>query len=172
MYSIQIIDNIKKRNEQILSLVDAETARKFRLLFKDTLAGGLLLLYYSGYRDLKEQQKLYNNYLQGIGGKAASPGNSWHNYKRAIDLVPITDTGATDFDTLYYPYINVLAKRQGLTWGGVGDSPHFVDKRGETIEQLRSKPPQIIATKKRGRNIAIVVISLLALFAGYKIAKL
>ena len=61
MYSERIIDIIKLRNKKILSSVDYGTARKFRKLFKKALENDILLLYYSGYRDLAEQQRMYND---------------------------------------------------------------------------------------------------------------
>lgn len=173
MYSIQLIDNIKRRNQLILDTLDTIASKKFYNLFEEALRRGVLLLYYSGHRDLIEQQKKYNDYLEGTGGKAAPPGYSWHQYKRAVDAVPITDTGAADWDSPYYPYINVIAKKLGLSWGGVGDSPHFVDKRGQTIQEMLKQLPAIEAEKKR-RFPIIIAIGLLALLGigiGYKILK-
>ncbi len=171
MYSIQIIDNIKRRNKLILATLDTISSKKFSDLFTEALKRGVLLLYYSGYRDIAEQQEKYNEYLQGIGGKAAPPGYSWHQYKRAVDAVPITDTGAADWDSIYYPYINVMAKKQGLSWGGVGDSPHFVDKRGQTIQDMIEQLPIIEAKKKRIIPIVITISLLTLLVLGYRTFK-
>lgn len=173
MYSIQLIDNIKRRNQLVLDQLDATTSKKFSDLYADALNMGILLLYYSGYRNLEQQNELYQKYLRGEGGLAAKPGYSWHNYGRAVDAVPITDTGAADWDSPLYPSVNILAKRQGLSWGGVGDSPHFVDKREETIEQLR-KHQDVVMTKEKRQIPFIIGISMLALLAigiGYKILK-
>ncbi len=170
MYSTQIIENIKRRNQLILDKLDALTSDKFSALYADALKMGILLLFYSGHRDYWEQKKKYDDWIAGIGGKAAPPGYSWHEYKRAVDLVPIKDTGAADWDSLLYPSINILAKRYQLSWGGPRDSPHFVDKRGETLQQLRTQP-EMIVTKRKRRNSIIITISLLALVVGYKIFK-
>lgn len=170
MYSIQVIDNIKKRNQGILDRLDIVTSKKFSNLYADALNMGILLLYFSGYRNNDQQNILYQKYLRGEGGIAAKPGYSWHNYGRAVDLVPVKESGENAWNSELYPAINILAKRYGLKWMGWTDSPHFTDSRGETIEQLRIQPPMIITKKKRG-IVAIVGISLLALFIGSKILK-
>lgn len=166
MYSIQLISNIKRRNEEILGRLDAKTSRKFSDLYVAALNIGILLLFFSGYRGLDKQNELYQKYLRGEGGIAAKPGYSWHNYGRAVDIVPVKESGENAWGSELYPAVNVLAKRYGLKWMGWKDPPHFTDSRGETIEQLRIQPPTII-TKNKKRIPMIVGISLLALLAGY-----
>jgi len=175
MYSSQIIDNIKRRNQLILDRLDATTSNKFSALYADALKMDILLLFFSGYRDLEKQNELYQRYLRGEGGIAAKPGYSWHNYGRAVDLVPVWKTGVNDWDSDLYPAIDILAKRYGLKWMGWKDAPHFTDSRGETIAQLREqlkKQPTILTTKKRIVIPVIIGISLLALAGiAYKIFK-
>jgi len=174
MYSIQIIDNIKRRNELILDQLDAVTSGKFSKLYADALNMGILLLYYSGYRGLEQQNELYQKYLSGEGVLAAKPGYSWHNYGRAVDLVPIKEDGSADWNSQLYPSINILAKRYALKWMGWKDSPHFTDSRGETIEQLRKQPSVMIEPEKKRRIPIVITISLLALLIigiGYKMLK-
>ncbi|MCH7850943.1 MAG: M15 family metallopeptidase [Nanoarchaeota archaeon] len=170
MYNIQIIENIKRRNKLILDKLDAVTSTKFSNLYTDALNMGILLLYFSGYRDLEKQNQLYQKYLRGEGGIAAKPGYSWHNYGRAVDLVPVKESGENDWNSKFYPAIDILAKRYGLKWMGWQDSPHFTDSRGETIEQLIKNPPIIITKTKRLIPI-IIGISLLALFVGFEMYK-
>lgn len=166
MYSIQIIDNIKKRNQGILDGLDATTSKKFSKLYADALNMGILLLYYSGYRGLEKQNELYQKYLRGEGGIAAKPGYSWHNYGRAVDLVPIKESGEYDWNSGLYPAVNILAKRSDMKWMGWDDSPHFTDSRGNTIGQML-KQPEVITTKKKRRIPVFIGISLLALLAVY-----
>jgi len=171
VHSIQIIDNIKRRNRLILDGLDPETATKLLGLFREALKRHILLLYYSGYRDLNEQNELYQKYLRGEGGKAAKPGYSWHNYRRAVDAVPIIETGEADWESEKYPLVATLGNLYGLKWGGWGDSPHFSDKRGETLEQLRQQS-LIVETKKKWVIPVIIAISSLALLGiGYKLLK-
>lgn len=171
MHSIQVIDNIKRRNQLILEGLDPETAKKFSGLFTEALKRDVLLLYYSGYRNLRYQNNLYQKYLRGEGGKAAKPGWSWHNYKRAVDVVPITETGATDWESEKYYTVDALGKVYGLKWGGWGDSPHFSDKRGETLEQLRQQSLVVESEKKWAIPIIITISSLVLLGIGYKLFK-
>jgi len=177
MYSIQIIDNIKRRNQLILDELDATTSEKLSNLYADALNMNILLLYFSGYRGLKQQDELYQKYLRGEGGIAAKPGYSWHNYGRAVDLVPVNENGAAEWNSAIYPSINILAKRYGLKWMGWKDAPHFTDSRGETIEQLREqlrKQPPTVTTKKKRRITVIIGIGLLTLLGigiGYKMLK-
>jgi len=149
MYSSQIIDNISRRNKLILDNLDPTTSEKFYDLSIDALKMGILLLYFSGYRDMEQQNKLYQKYLRGEGVLAARPGYSWHNYGRAVDLVPIKENGEADWNSKLYPSINILAKRYGLKWIGWNDPPHFTDSQGETIEQLIEQPPTVTTKKKR-----------------------
>ena len=50
----------------------------------------------SGYRNYAQQQELYNKYKAGKGGKAASPGGSWHNYGVAVDVTIYRPDGSWD----------------------------------------------------------------------------
>ena len=43
-----------------------------------------------------QQQELYNKYKAGKGGKAASPGGSWHNYGVAVDVTIYRPDGSWD----------------------------------------------------------------------------
>ena len=171
MYSEQLIDDIKAKNKKILDGLDYKTARKFYNLYKDSLSNGILLLFFSGYRDLNQQNILYQKYLQGTGNLAARPGYSWHNYGRAVDLVPVKENGYADKESPLYYTVNALAEKYGLKWLGAKDSPHFTDSQGETIQQVRLKG-RAVQTRKKRRNISIAVISFLALLAIPRIAKL
>lgn len=171
MHSIQLISNIKRRNEQILDRLDIKTAAKFSDLYTAALNMDILLLYFSGYRGLDKQNELYQKYLRGEGVLAAKPGYSWHNYGRAVDLVPVKETGENAWESQLYPAINVLAQRYGLKWMGWQDSPHFTDSQGQTIRQVREQSKMLI-TKKKRKNFTIIGISFLALLAGYAGYKL
>lgn len=171
MYSIQLIDNIKRRNKGILDRLNDKTAIKFSILHREALKRGILLLYFSGYRDLDKQNELYQRYLRGEGGIAAKPGYSWHNYGRAVDLVPVKENGENDWNSPLYTTINTLGNLLGLKWMGWKDAPHFTDSQGETLEQVRKKG-EVITTRKKISIIYIIGISLLALFIGSKILKI
>lgn len=75
---------------------------------------------------------------------------SWHLVGQALDFVPITSTGGTDYNAYYRPDIQkaiVEAKRLGFEWGGDWkggwDKPHLeyqykgygTDKKSEVREE-------------------------------------
>ena len=69
----------------------------------------------STYRSLAEQQRLYSNYRAGRARyPAARPGQSWHNYGLAIDMVA---------DRL--PELGRIWQAAGGGWGGARDPVHF-----------------------------------------------
>lgn len=65
----------------------------------------------------------------------AKPGESFHNYGLAYDLVPLKPNGAADWDVksataaARWNEIGALGKSLGLRWGGdfhsIKDRPHF-----------------------------------------------
>lgn len=60
----------------------------------------------------------------------AAPGESYHNYKRALDAVPLDEDGSPTWDTdsLSWGIYGTNVERVGLTWGGdwarFPDLPH------------------------------------------------
>jgi len=91
----------------------------------------------SGYRSMADQQKLYDAYAQGKAQgkpdseltKAAPPGQSFHNYGGALDVMPFRDGKQLSNDEaipLLQRYAPLEAKKYGVTWGGdFGDMDHF-----------------------------------------------
>lgn len=105
---------------------------------------GILLNVHSSYRGLPEQWELRKKWLAGTGGKAAKPGSSWHNFKRAIDVVPVTATGGADWNSPNWNKIGAIANRLGIKWGAsFGDKPHFYDDTGTSLSLLRSQTPDV-----------------------------
>jgi hypothetical protein len=91
----------------------------------------------SGYRSMADQQKLYDAYAQGKAQgkpdseltKAAPPGQSFHNYGGALDVMPFRDGKQLSNDEaipLLQRYAPLEAKKYGVSWGGdFGDMDHF-----------------------------------------------
>jgi len=102
---------------------------------------GIRLLVFSGQRSFEHQAILYQKYLEG-GNIAAPPGNSWHNYGRAIDFVPVDSSGKQIWNTsdATWKQISDIAKKYTLHSGyAFGDPQHVSYRRGTTIEKLKAR---------------------------------
>lgn len=106
---------------------------------------GIDLLVTSTYRDNASQNALY---AQGrtTPGKIvtnAKAGQSWHNYKCAVDVVPIV-AGKPRWDVKdeVWQQVGKLGKAAGLEWAGdwkrFKEYPHFQYTGGLTLAQLQS----------------------------------
>lgn len=98
----------------------------------------------SGYRSFKEQEKLYNNHLQGISHlPAVAPGHSWHNFGLAFDVnaKDIRGNIINSSNTEIFQKIGEAGRRIGLKWGGdfkKKDPVHF-HLAGYDMKELRRK---------------------------------
>ena len=106
---------------------------------------GIDLLVTSTYRDNASQDALY---AQGrtTPGKIvtnAKAGQSWHNYRCAVDVVPIV-AGKPRWDVKdeVWQQVGALGKAAGLEWAGdwkkFKEYPHFQYTGGLTLAQLQS----------------------------------
>ena len=106
---------------------------------------GIDLLVTSTYRDNASQDALY---AQGrtMPGKIvtnAKAGQSWHNYRCAVDVVPIV-AGKPRWDVKdeVWQQVGALGKAAGLEWAGdwkkFKEYPHFQYTGGLTLAQLQS----------------------------------
>jgi peptidoglycan L-alanyl-D-glutamate endopeptidase CwlK len=109
---------------------------------------GIDILVTSTYRDHESQNALYN---QGRGtlGKIvtnARGGFSWHNYRCAIDIVPLRNGkpvwGTKGEDGKLWEKIGVLGEQAGLEWAGrwqrFRELAHFQYTAGLTLADLRA----------------------------------
>ena len=103
---------------------------------------GIYLRITSGFRSLAEQQKLYDQGRTAPGPVVtnARPGESFHNYGLAFDVVEIKG-GAALWDNPRWHEIGQLGKSFGLYWGGDWtswkDKPHFQSHAGTAQEAAR-----------------------------------
>jgi len=82
-----------------------------------------------GLRPLARSQALYDAYKAGTGPQAASPGNSWHNFGAAIDIL-VYKNGVWDSANKFGAYTGI-AQQVLRTYGahnnaGANDCGHFV----------------------------------------------
>jgi peptidoglycan L-alanyl-D-glutamate endopeptidase CwlK len=119
-----------------------ERVDKFIALCKEN---GIDLLVTSTYRDMESQTALYNQGRTAPGKIVtnAHAGESFHNYRCAVDVVPLVN-GKPQWDGSdpVWAKVGELGKQAGLEWAGEWHSfkelAHFQYTGGLTIAQLKS----------------------------------
>ena len=107
-------------------------------------AAGIDLLITSTYRDNESQDALYAQGRTKPGKivTKAKAGQSFHNYKCAVDVVPLINGKPVWDDTMLWSQIGGLGKQVGLEWAGdwkgFQEYPHFQYTGGKTIKQLQA----------------------------------
>ena len=102
------------------------------------------LLITSTYRDIESQNALYDQgrTTEGRIVTNAKGGESFHNYRCAIDIVPLV-CGKPDWDGSHpiWQQIGELGEKAGLEWAGRWKSfkemAHFQYTNGLTLAQLK-----------------------------------
>jgi peptidoglycan L-alanyl-D-glutamate endopeptidase CwlK len=102
------------------------------------------LLVTSTYRDFESQAALYSQGRTSPGKIVtnAGPGDSYHNWRCAIDVVPLVN-GKADWDGSHpvWAEIGRLGKEAGLEWAGewvhFKELAHFQYSGGLTIAKLK-----------------------------------
>ena len=108
-------------------------------------AQGIDLLVTSTYRDNASQDALYAQGRTKPGKIVtnAKAGQSWHNYRCAVDVVPIV-AGKPRWDVKdeVWQKVGALGKAAGLEWAGdwkrFKEYPHFQYTGGLTLAQLQT----------------------------------
>jgi peptidoglycan L-alanyl-D-glutamate endopeptidase CwlK len=119
-----------------------ERVDKFISLCKEN---GIDLLVTSTYRDMESQTALYNQGRTTPGKVVtnAKAGDSYHNYRCAVDVVPLVN-GKPEWDGSdpIWAKVGQLGKEAGLEWAGEWHSfkelAHFQYTGGLTIAQLKT----------------------------------
>lgn len=108
---------------------------RVRAWLADCEAAGLVIYIYEGFRTCKRQAELYalGRTVKGTKVTNAGPGQSMHQYKLAIDFVPLVPhpkavgmwNADWDNEKLYAQAQKLAAKRQlrALSW----ETPHLED---------------------------------------------
>lgn len=106
---------------------------------------GIDLLVTSTYRDNYSQEELYAQGRTRPGKVVtnAKPGESWHNYRCAIDVVPLVN-GKPNWDGSdpIWETIGELGEKAGLEWAGrwrtFKELAHFQYTGGLTLADLKA----------------------------------
>lgn len=123
-----------------------ERAERLIALAKEA---GIDLLVTCTYRDFEAQTRLYAQ-GRGLPGQIvtwARAGDSWHNWQRAFDVVPIRNGkpvwSTRGEDGKVWAKVGELGQSLGLEWGGSWerhpDYPHFQDRMGRTLYGLKKE---------------------------------
>lgn len=101
------------------------------------------------YRSAARQQELFNQgrTTKGYRVTNAKPGFSWHQFRCAIDVVPMRGKvavwGTTGEDLKLWERVAAHGRAAGLEWGGdwkgFKDFPHFQHTEGLSLAELRAK---------------------------------
>jgi peptidoglycan L-alanyl-D-glutamate endopeptidase CwlK len=118
-----------------------ERVERFLSLCKDN---DIDLLVTSTYRDNESQQALYEQGRTTAGKVVtnAKAGDSWHNWRCAVDVVPMVN-GKPNWDGLHpvWDKIGTLGEQAGLEWAGrwrtFKELAHFQYTGGLTLTDLK-----------------------------------
>ena len=106
-------------------------------------AKGIDLLVTSTYRDNESQDALYAQGRTTPGNivTRAKAGQSWHNWRCALDVVPLVNGKAIWDDPALWKQVGEIGKSCGLEWAGdwvtFKEFPHFQYTGGMTLAQLQ-----------------------------------
>lgn len=110
---------------------------------------GIDLLVTATYRDFEAQDRLYaqGRILAGQIVTWAKAGDSWHNWRRAFDVVPLKNGkpvwSTRGLDRDIWLTVGKIGEACGLEWGGSWDRhpdyPHFQDKMGRSLYSLKKE---------------------------------
>ena len=106
-------------------------------------AKGIDLLVTSTYRDNESQDALYAQGRTTPGNivTRAKAGQSWHNWRCALDVVPLVNGKAIWDDQALWKQVGEIGKSCGLEWAGdwvtFKEFPHFQYTGGMTLAQLQ-----------------------------------
>lgn len=107
-------------------------------------AKGIDLLVTSTYRDDESQNALYAQGRTAPGNVVtrAKAGQSWHNWRCALDVVPLVNGKAIWDDQAMWVKVGEIGKSCGLEWAGdwktFKEYPHFQYTGGLTLAQLNA----------------------------------
>jgi peptidoglycan L-alanyl-D-glutamate endopeptidase CwlK len=137
---------INSRNLTDLHPVVREKAQAF---IEKARLQSIDLLVTSTYRDNESQAVLYaqGRTKPGLIVTNAKPGQSWHNWRCAFDVVPLRNGkpvwGTTGVDGDLWRKVGELGESVGLEWAGrwtgkLREMAHFQYTGGLTLAQLQS----------------------------------
>lgn len=124
-------------------------ARKVWAFMKALEEAGITVLVTCTVRTPQEQEELYAQGRTRPGRIVtnAKAWQSWHNVRRAVDIVPLRNGkpvwGTQGVDLILWRQIGEIGEAHGLEWAGrwrkFREYPHFQVTDGLTLEQARTQ---------------------------------
>lgn len=131
-------------NSRDLSELLPPVKEKVSVFIRLCKAASIDLLVTSTYRDFESQNTLYAQGRTAPGKVVtnAKGGQSFHNYRCAIDVVPIVNGKCQWNDKALWDKIGQLGKQAGLEWAGdwvkFKETAHFQYTGGLTLKDLQA----------------------------------
>ena len=135
------------KNSRSLDELLAPVAHRARAFLDACAREGIRLLVTSTYRDFESQAALYAQGRTAPGRRVtnAKPGQSWHNWRVAFDVVPLVDGkpvwNTTGADGRLWARIGEIGESCGLEWAGRWKSfrefAHFQYTGGLTLADFQ-----------------------------------
>ena len=146
-------------NSRDIKDLTPEMQEKVKAFIERCDQAGIDLLVTSTYRDFESQTALYAQGRTTPGNKVtnAKAGESFHNYRIAVDVVPIIN-GKADWNSKRWDEIGAIGESCGLEWAGrwksFKETAHF-QLPGLTLAELKggyvlgAEPPKVVGAMKR-----------------------
>ena len=137
-------------NSRSIDDLTPETQGKAKALVAGCLLEGIDLIVTSTYRDFEAQAALYALGRKTLGKVItnADAGHSFHNWRVALDVVPVLNGKAIWGDDRLWARVGAVGALAGLEWGGLWrftDKPHFQNTGGVSIAQFLERAPHGLA---------------------------
>jgi peptidoglycan L-alanyl-D-glutamate endopeptidase CwlK len=134
-------------NSRLLSDLLPDVEQMCRSMIKDCQSAGIELIVTSTYRDYEAQLALFcqGRSTPGRIVTNAAAGYSWHNWRRAFDVVPVVGGKAIWDDDYMWRKCGDIGKKSGLEWAGewvtFKEMPHFQFRGGHELQELLNANP-------------------------------
>ena len=131
--------NYEERSYKVFDGLQPDFKEKVIRWYEECREEGIKILVYCGYRSNEDQEKLYKQGRSTKGKKItnARAGQSFHNYGRAIDFVPVKSGESSWDDTASYIKAQRIGKEFGLraiSW----ELPHLEDGSFKNWRELQA----------------------------------
>ena len=130
-------------NSRSLDQLQPPVQSRVKAFIRACKAAGIDIIPTSTYRDYEAQDALYAQGRTAPGSIVtnAKGGESFHNFRCAVDVVPVVGGKAVWNDDELWARIGQLGKAAGLEWAGnwktFTEKPHFQYTGGLTLRQLQ-----------------------------------
>lgn len=137
-----------------IETIHPDLRKELKEIYDDILERGVSVRFAQVYRTFEQQATLYAKGRTAPGAKVtnAKPGQSYHNYGLAVDIVLLLSDGKVSWDLKLdsdgdsmrdWDEVVYVFKSYGWKWGGdwtsFKDYPHFEKSFGLSVSELRKR---------------------------------